>query len=136
MSKRSNTCHKIKLFFSSFFEVNTVNTWPVKNGIKQFCIKVTIIWLIVGINCLCFLCLNLSVLCRILFEWLDYNVGNLVIMAIPLQAKQVREVANLTKRKNPPVSGVKEFVCLSVCQLQTITPIISGLAKQNGLKQF
>ena len=30
---------------------------------------------------------------------------------IPLQAKQVREVANLTERKNPhtPVYGVKEY---------------------------
>ena len=35
---------------------------------------------------------------------------------IPLRAKQVREVANLTERKNlhTPVYGVKEFVCLSV----------------------
>ena len=36
---------------------------------------------------------------------------------IPLRAKRVREVANLTERKNPhtPVFGVKEFVRLSVC---------------------
>ena len=49
-----------------------------------------------------------------------------------------REVANLTERKNPhtPVYGVKEFVCLSVCMLQTLTPIFSGPAKQNGLKKF
>ena len=51
-----------------------------------------------------------------------------------------REVANLTERKNPhahaPVYGVKEFVRLSVCLLQTLTPIISGLAEQNGLKFF
>ena len=35
---------------------------------------------------------------------------------IPLRAKRVREVANLTERKNPhtPVYGVKEFVRLSV----------------------
>ena len=35
----------------------------------------------------------------------------------PLRAKRVREVANLTERKNlhTPVSGVKEFVCLSIC---------------------
>ena len=35
---------------------------------------------------------------------------------VPLRAKRVREVANLTERKNPPapVYGVKEFVCLSV----------------------
>ena len=45
-----------------------------------------------------------------------------------------REVANLTERKNPhtPICCVKEFVCL----LQSLTPIISGLAKQNGLKKF
>ena len=45
-----------------------------------------------------------------------------------------RKVANLTERKNPhtPVYGVKEFVCL----LQILTPIISGLAKQNGLKKI
>ena len=37
-------------------------------------------------------------------------------LIIPLQVKQVREVANLTVRKNPhtPVNGVKEFVRLSV----------------------
>ena len=47
-----------------------------------------------------------------------------------------REVANLTLRKNPYalVYGVKEFVVclsfhLSVRLLQTLTPIISGLAK-------
>ena len=36
---------------------------------------------------------------------------------IPRRAKLVREVANLTERKNPhtPVYGVKEFVRLSVC---------------------
>ena len=39
-----------------------------------------------------------------------------VEMFIPLQVKQVREVANLSERKNlhTPVYGVKEFVCLSV----------------------
>ena len=46
-----------------------------------------------------------------------------------------REVANLTERKNPhahaPVYGVKEFVRLSVCLLQTLTPIISGVTEQN-----
>ena len=33
------------------------------------------------------------------------------------------EVANLTERKytHPPVYGVKEFVCLSVCLLQILT---------------
>ena len=48
------------------------------------------------------------------------------------------EVANLTERKNPhtPVYGVKKIclsVCPSVCLLQTLTPIISGLAKYNEL---
>ena len=53
---------------------------------------------------------------------------------LPRQAKRVREVANLTERKNPHTSvyGVRKFVCLSV---KTLTPIISGLAKQNGLKK-
>ena len=35
----------------------------------------------------------------------------------PPVSEASREVANLTEIKNPhtPVSGVKEFVCLSVC---------------------
>ena len=39
------------------------------------------------------------------------------ISCYPQQAKRVREVANLTERKNShtPVYGVKEFVRLSVC---------------------
>ena len=47
------------------------------------------------------------------------------------------EVANWTESKNPhtPVYGVKEFVCLSVRLWQTLTPIISRLPKQNGLKK-
>ena len=55
----------------------------------------------------------------------------------PPARKASREVANLTERKNPPtpVYGVKEFVRLSVCLWSTLTPIISGLAKQNGLKK-
>ena len=54
----------------------------------------------------------------------------------PLAREANREVSNLTERKNPqtPVYGVKEFVCLSVSLLQTLTPIISGLAK-NHLKK-
>ena len=32
-----------------------------------------------------------------------------------------------------PLYGVKEFVCLSLRLLQTLTQIISGLAKPNGL---
>ena len=43
-----------------------------------------------------------------------------------------REVANSNERKNTPVYGVKEFVCL----LTTLTPIISGVAKEIGLKFF
>ena len=45
------------------------------------------------------------------------------------------EVANLTERKNlqTHVNGVKEFFHLSVLNFD---PIISGLAKQNGLKQI
>ena len=48
-----------------------------------------------------------------------------------------REVENLTERKNPhnPVYGVKDR-CLSVRLLPNSTPIISGLAEQNGLKFF
>ena len=35
---------------------------------------------------------------------------------IPLRVERVREVANLTERKNlhTPIYGVREFVCLSV----------------------
>ena len=60
----------------------------------------------------------------------------------PPASEASREVANLSERKNPhaPLYGVKEFVCLSVCLsvclLQTLTPTISGLAKQNGLNFF
>ena len=45
------------------------------------------------------------------------------------------EVGNLTERKNShtPYMVSKN---LSVCLLQTLTPIISGLAKQNGLNFF
>ena len=53
----------------------------------------------------------------------------------PPASQASREVTNLTERKNPhtPVYGVKEFVCRSVVNL---TPIISGLAEQNGLKKI
>ena len=49
-----------------------------------------------------------------------------------------REIANLTERKNQhiPMYGVKEFVCLSVWLWSTLTPIIPGLAKQNGPKNW
>ena len=55
----------------------------------------------------------------------------------PPASEARREVANLTERKNPhaPIYGVKEFVCLSVCLLQTFTPIFSELAEQNGIKK-
>ena len=51
----------------------------------------------------------------------------------PPASEASREVANLTEIKNPhiPVHGVKEFVCLSVTKFD---PIISELAKRNGLK--
>ena len=54
-------------------------------------------------------------------------------MIYPLASEASREVENLTERKNPhtPVYGVKEFVCL----WSTLTPIISGVAEQNGLKK-
>ena len=56
------------------------------------------------------------------------------IVDYPPASEASREVSNITERKNPrtPVYGVKKFVCL----LQTLTPIISGLAEQNGLKSF
>ena len=43
-----------------------------------------------------------------------------------------REVENLKERKNlhTTVYGVKEFVCLFIHLLLTLTPIISGMAKQ------
>ena len=39
------------------------------------------------------------------------------LLFYPPASEANREVANLTERKNPhtPVYGVKEFVCLSVC---------------------
>ena len=50
----------------------------------------------------------------------------------PTTSEASKEVANLTERKNPHthVYVVKEFVTLSVCLWQTLTSIISGLAKQ------
>ena len=51
-------------------------------------------------------------------------------------SKASREVATLTERKNPhTLYGIKELECLSVrLSVKTLTPIILGLAKQNGLK--
>ena len=51
---------------------------------------------------------------------------------------------NWKKNQHTPIYGVKEFFCLSVflsvcpsiCLLQTLTPIISGLAKKNGQKKI
>ena len=67
------------------------------------------------------------------FKWEDIS-----ICVYPPASEASRKVANLTERKNPhtPVYCVKEFVCLSIRLLQTLTPIISGLAEQNGLKFF
>ena len=63
------------------------------------------------------------------------NVLCLYFYCYPPASKVSREGANLTERKNPntPVYGVKELVRLSVSD-KLLTPIISGLAKQNGLK--
>ena len=54
-------------------------------------------------------------------------IAVLGLLSYPPASEASREVANLTKWKNPQthVNGVKEFVCLSTN---------SGLAKQNGLK--
>ena len=54
------------------------------------------------------------------------NSKILKIKNYPPASEASREVANLTERKNPrtPVYGVKEFVCLSVCD------------KQNGQKKI
>ena len=52
----------------------------------------------------------------------------MLIKLYPLSpaSKASRKVANVTERKNlhTPLYGVKEFVCLSVFLLQTLTPII------------
>ena len=53
----------------------------------------------------------------------------------PHASEASREVANLTEEK------IYIHLCiasknLSVCLLPNLTPIISGLAKQNGLKFF
>ena len=70
-----------------------------------------------------------------------YIIFYLLTTHNPPASEASREGASLTERKNPhiPVYGVNKFVlfsvCLSsVCLLQTLTPIISGLAKQNELK--
>ena len=67
-----------------------------------------------------------------------YNF-NLRLRNYPPASKLSREVANLTERKNlhTPIYGNKEFACPSFClSVTTLTPIISGQAEQNGLKQI
>ena len=82
--------------------------------------------------------LKKHILVKIKFKYISNEMlrhaFNTVAGCYPLQAKWVREVVNLTARKNPhtPVYGVKEFVCL----WSTLTIIISGLAKKNGLKKI
>ena len=65
-----------------------------------------------------------------------YSIKNGTNQSIPLSSPPVSEasraVANLTERKSPhtPLFVSKNLsVCLSVCLLQTLTPIISGLAE-------
>ena len=62
----------------------------------------------------------------------------LIITPDPPVSEASMDLPNLTERKNShtPFYGVIEFVRLSVCLLQTLTPIILGLAKQNGLNFF
>ena len=67
---------------------------------------------------------------------------------VPLRAKRVREVANLTERKNrhTPVYGVKEFVRLSVINFdpnylgtgktEWAEIFFDIFVKMNGLKNF
>ena len=75
------------------------------------------------------------------FSDLKTKIGKQFLNYLPASVAS-RELANLTERKYPhtPVYGVKEFVCLSVCLSvrlwQTLTPIFSGLAEQNGLKKI
>ena len=57
----------------------------------------------------------------------------------PPASEASREVANLLKENIhiPPYMVSKNLsVCMSVRLGQTLTPIISGLAKQNRLKKF
>ena len=69
----------------------------------------------------------LTVTCKnIIFEF-----GNVY----PPAREASREAANLTERKNPYTRIWCKRTCPSVCLLlQTLTPNISGLEKQNGLK--
>ena len=67
-----------------------------------------------------------------------YNASIKTVKLNPPASKASREVAILTERKNPhtPLYGVKEFVCLSVRLLQTLTPIIypDSPYSQEGMK--
>ena len=70
--------------------------------------------------------LSSAILCNDITACFMYNP--------PVAASEAsREVAILTERKKStyPLYGVKEFVCL----WSTLTQIISGMAKQNGLKK-
>ena len=69
---------------------------------------------------------------------IDFFESEFFLKNYPPASEASREGANLTERKNPhtPLYGVKEFVCLPVCLLPNSTPIISGLAEQNGMKFF
>ena len=69
---------------------------------------------------------------------LEGGGGNKIVQCYPSASQASGKVANLTERKNPhtPEYGVKELVHMSVCLIQTLTPIILGLAIQNGLKYF
>ena len=67
--------------------------------------------------------------------WKHLNTG-LFCFLNPPASKASREVANSTERKNLHTL-YSRIVCLSACLSvrlwQTLTPIISGLAEQNGL---
>ena len=75
----------------------------------------------------------------------SYSSIDQVFLSYPPASEASRKVANLNERKiNIPTYMVsKNFsVCLSVCLLPNLTPIISGQAKQNphnpvnGVKEF
>ena len=53
-----------------------------------------------------------------------FFIGGIKWSILSLVSEASREVANLTERKNlhTPVYGVKEFVCLSICEKIVILP--------------
>ena len=83
----------------------------------------------------------------LVFVW-RHHVGRFITNVFPLRAKRVREVANLTERKNrhTPVYGVKEFVRLSVINFdpnylgtgktEWAEIFFDIFVKMNGLKNF